>query len=306
MQVKKAMFIIAGLLLVGFLIYIFLPISNDTSTEKTPSSILKEQIEENLNSDTNVADEEQQEETVDSDKPLREEIKDKVKQALEGAIGLFVNQDLDIVAIGDSLTQGVGDETDHGGYVGILNNTFENVEQDITIENFGKRGNRTDQLLKRLDKEEISESIQKADIVLITIGANDIMKVVKNNFTDLRLEQFQTEREDYITRLHDIFDKINSINPDTEIYFIGFYNPFERYFTEIEQLGLIIDNWNDTSKKVAEEYDNVHYIPTKDLFSNSNQELLSDDNFHPNTSGYKLIAQRVLEYLKSSIEEEAE
>ena len=59
------------------------------------------------------------------------------------------------MAIGDSLTEGVGDESENGGYVGILNNTFEDNNLNITVDNFGKKGNRSDQLLKRLEKKDI-------------------------------------------------------------------------------------------------------------------------------------------------------
>lgn len=151
-----------------------------------------------------------------------------------------------------------------------------------------------------MEKEAISSAIEEADIVLITIGANDIMKVLKSNFMNVTMEPFQEERLAYIERLTSIINKINELNPDTQIYLIGFYNPFEHFFGEIKELNLIIDNWNEAGKSLSEEYDNLGYIPTKDLFSNSNISLLADDKFHPNTSGYKLIAKRVLDYLKES------
>lgn len=298
---KKALIITTSLILLAFLLYLFLPDFNQTeqvsiSMETTTASVMKKEVEEHISEDP-VVEEEPLEDEGETDKPVTEEIKEKVREVLEGAIEFF-KKDEKIVAIGDSLTQGVGDETENGGYVGILNHTFEDQHLNITIDNYGKRGNRTDQLLKRLEKKEIASSIEDADIVLITIGANDIMKVVKNNITNLKLEPFQEERVEYIDRLTAIFNKINELNPDTQIFLIGFYNPFERYFSNIEELGLIIDTWNDTGQSVANEYDNVIFIPTKDLFINPELSLLSDDYFHPNTSGYKLIAQRVLDYLK--------
>ncbi|WP_227937625.1 SGNH/GDSL hydrolase family protein [Alkalihalobacillus deserti] len=304
MQGKKAAIIIASLLLVCFVLYLFLPDFKQTKLERvqTASSLIKGEKIENPLGDNVGEEKEKLVEENHNDKPITEEIKEKVREVVKGAIDL-VKKDQKIVSIGDSLTQGVGDETEGGGYVGILNHTFEGNNLNITIENFGKRGNRTDQLLKRLDKEEIASSIKEADIILITIGANDIMKVVKNNFTNLTIEPFQEERVEYIERLTVIFNKINQLNPDTQIYLIGFFNPFERYFDDIEQLGMIVDNWNDAAKSVTEEFDNVYYIPTKDLFTSSDKELLADDNFHPNTSGHKLIATRVLEYLVKFSEE---
>jgi lysophospholipase L1-like esterase len=319
MRRQKQIIIIASLLFVSLLLYIFIPHSKEKEQASVEpyDSVWLQQIEnapsfnpseedQLLVSDEPADEEEVQSETdVDNDKPtITEEIKEKIREAVEGTINLF-KKDLKIVAIGDSLTQGVGDETESGGYVGILNHTFEDNHLNIKIKNYGKKGNRTDQLLKRLEKEEIAISIKKADLVFITIGANDIMKIVKSNFTNLKLETFQKERLEYVERLTAIFDKINEMNPDTQIYLIGFYNPFELYFSDIEELGLIMNSWNDAGKAVTEDYENVHYIPVADLFRQRTIELLADDYFHPNTSGYKLMAKRVLEYVDEiSIETE--
>jgi lysophospholipase L1-like esterase len=262
--------------------------------ENAPS--LNQKEEQRLISDDPAGGEEVKLESSgeNSKRTITEEIKEKISEVVEGTINLF-KKDLKIVAIGDSLTQGVGDETESGGYVGILNNTFEDNNLNIKIENYGKKGNRTDQLLKRLENKEIVSSIRKTDLVFITIGANDIMKVVKSNFTNLKLELFEEERLAYVERIKAIFDKINEINPDTQIYLIGFYNPFELYFEDIEELGIIMNSWNDAGRLVTEEYENVNYIPVADLFSQRTIELLADDYFHPNTRGYKLMAKRVLE-----------
>ena len=39
--------------------------------------------------------------------------------------------------------------------------------------------------------------IQKADLVILTIGGNDIMKVVKDNIENLQLSTFTNEKESY-------------------------------------------------------------------------------------------------------------
>lgn len=309
MQRKKTtVIIICGILFfMGVLLYILLPDRVQTKQESVKAIASVNQDQSKDTGDTAaenapVVGETQTEQVDENDKPITEDIKAKVREVVEIALDFF-KKDQKIVAIGDSLTEGVGDETENGGYVGILNHTFEDNNLNITVENFGKKGNRSDQLLKRLEKEEIASAIKEADMVLITIGANDIMNVLKSNFMNVTMEPFQEERVKYIERLRAIFNKINDLNPDTQIYLIGFYNPFERHFGEIKELGMIIDNWNDTGESLTEEYDNVRYIPTKDLFSNSNIDLLAEDEFHPNTNGYKLMAKRVLEYLKESDEE---
>ncbi|MFJ5760266.1 SGNH/GDSL hydrolase family protein [Neobacillus sp. NPDC093182] len=301
---KTLMSIMIGILVFSGCLYLLLPDRNQTKVEsvKAVASAHKEQTTvDKAVEDTKAEEQVQTEQADESDKPITENIKDKVREVVEVALN-FLKRDQKIVAIGDSLTEGIGDESENGGYVGILNHTFEDKNLNITVENYGKKGNRTDQLLKRLEKEDVASSIKEADIVLITIGANDIMNVLKSNFMNVTMEPFQEERVKYIERLKAIFNKINDLNPDTQIYLIGFYNPFERHFGEIKELGMIIDHWNDAGVSLAEEYDNVRYIPTKDLFSNTNMDLLAEDEFHPNTSGYKQMAQRVLEYLKKSNE----
>nr|WP_238457147.1 SGNH/GDSL hydrolase family protein [Litchfieldia salsa] len=300
---KKVWIIFSSLILVSFILYLFLPVFNQPKVETV--SVVEKVNDERIESqpaETIEKEEVQQEEAIIINKPVSAAIKEKVRAIIEGAIEFF-SHDKKIISIGDSLTQGVGDETESGGYVGVLNHTFEENNINISIENFGKRGNRTDQLLKRLEKEEIASAIKDADIVLVTIGANDIMRVVRNNYTNLSIEPFEEERVEYVKRLKAIFTKINELNPDTEIYLIGFYNPFERFFGDIEQLEMILTNWNTAGELVTEEFENVNYIPTEDLFSDTTINLLADDNFHPNTSGYKLIAQRVLEYLNEYNEE---
>lgn len=303
MKKKKVWISTSGVILGCCLLYILLPSFSNVKEEPVSVSTTISNEQDSHSVEPTVEEEQQQEAETDlDDQPIAKKVKEKVREILEGAITFFTH-DKKIVSIGDSLTQGVGDETESGGYVGILNHTFEDNHMNISIENFGKRGNRTDQLLKRLENKEISSAIKDADIVLITIGANDIMKVVRSNYTNLHLEPFQEEKMGYIERLTAIFHKINEINPDTQIYLIGFYNPFERYFGDIEQLDMILNDWNQAGQSVTEEFENVSYIPTEDLFSNSTTNLLSEDNFHPNTSGYKLMAQRVLEYLSEYYEE---
>ncbi|OEH92760.1 SGNH/GDSL hydrolase family protein [Bacillus solimangrovi] len=224
-------------------------------------------------------------------------------EVMKTSINFLVKDDVNITAIGDSLTQGVGDETKNGGYVGILENMLSNNKQGIVmnIDNFGKRGNRTDQLLKRLEQKELVNSLKKADIVLITIGANDVMKVVKSNFTELQYHNFIKAQSGYEKRLRDIFNKVNEINSNASIYLLGIYNPFEEYFSNIPEIDTIMNDWNILSSNITDEYENVTFIPIGDIFSKSRENLLAEDQFHPNLNGYAFIAKRVFTIIEEDI-----
>lgn len=226
-----------------------------------------------------------------------EELKTKVSNLVKDTFDFIFTKEFHVVAIGDSLTQGVGDSNMNGGYIGILDETINQQRPIVTFENFGKSGRRTDQLLEALNDPEVISSIKKTDIVLMTIGANDIMKVVQQNFTNLTYSLFTEEQVHFEQRLNNILLKVRTINPNAHIYLLGLYNPFKQYFQDIKELDMIVNRWNQTGERTIAKYDEATFIPIKDLFDETVINLFADDHFHPNEFGYERMARRVLEYL---------
>lgn len=224
-------------------------------------------------------------------------VKERVDSFFKRSKDVFANKDTHVVAIGDSLTQGVGDTTNSGGYVGVLDEIVNDDQKTATFDNFGHAGDRTDQLLKRMKDPRVQTSLKRADIVLITVGANDIMKILRDNITDLNYKDFKKEQPAYEERLTTIFDNLSNLNDSAEIYLVGFYNPFEQYFADVPELDQIVEDWNSIGEKVTSTEAQFHYIPTKDLFDKAEKDLFYEDNFHPNNDGYEKMAERVLNYI---------
>jgi lysophospholipase L1-like esterase len=199
----------------------------------------------------------------------------------------FFPVDLDIVAIGDSLTEGVGDESKKGGYVPYLTKYLskQNEVQNVRTENLGKRGNRTDQLLARLNQPGVAAEVSRADIVF---------------FYNISIKTFESQQSKYEKRLNDVFSRIRKLNPNAHIYLIGFYNPFFKSLSDVKEINVVINEWNAASEKIASQYDNVSYVKIDDIFYDSDVNLLGKDEFHPNKKGYKLMAERI----SKSMEEE--
>ncbi|RSD26275.1 SGNH/GDSL hydrolase family protein [Mesobacillus subterraneus] len=224
----------------------------------------------------------------------------QLKEALPDS---FFPKDLHIVAAGDSLTQGVGDSTDSGGYIPYL---AEQLEREKTVrnanfENFGVRGNRTDQLLERLKNKNIQASIRDADMVILTIGGNDLMNVVKKNFSRLELNQFQEEQIVFARQLEAIFSAIRRQNHQAPIILVGLYNPFFNWFADVKEMNEIVDEWNRQSQEIVENDENAYFVDIHDIFLNNEENLLYTDYFHPNDRGYQLIADRVYELLEQNV-----
>lgn len=223
---------------------------------------------------------------------------------LKGALpSSFFPKDLHIVAAGDSLTQGVGDSTESGGYLPYLSNRLEDEKtiRNANVENFGVRGNRADQLLARLHSKQLQTSLREADLILITIGGNDLMKVVKENFSSLGVEQFRFEQQVFKKRLEEIFKTIRDQNPSAPIVLIGLYNPFYNWFADVEEMNQIVDEWNGQSQTIVLNDGNAYFVDIHDIFLNNEENLLFTDYFHPNDRGYELIANRVFEILEDDV-----
>ncbi|TKC19589.1 GDSL family lipase [Robertmurraya kyonggiensis] len=213
----------------------------------------------------------------------------------------FLPKSYTIVSVGDSLTQGVGDSTKRGGYLPYLEERLEQEKgiKDATIYNYGVSGNRTSQVLNRLKNQEVKGAIQKADIVLITTGGNDVMKVVKENFPELNLRDFDRELISYEKNLTSVFDTIRKENPDVTIGLIGLYNPFYTLFADVKEMELVTAKWNQVSQNVLARYDNSLFVGIAEIFKESEENLLYTDYFHPNDKGYQLMADKAFSVLQN-------
>ncbi len=215
----------------------------------------------------------------------------------------FISRDIKVVMVGDSLTEGVGDKSKNGGYLPYLKKLLEKEKgiHKAEIANYGVSGHRTTQLLDRLEKPEVDKAIKEADMVIITIGGNDMIKVVSENITNLKVEDFKKENTLYNISLNHILTTIRNENQAGSIILVGLYNPFGSLFSEIEEIDQVIDSWNSSSQVIISQYDHAYFVEISDLFTKNNEELLHTDNFHPNNKGYKLIAERVYSKLEEDV-----
>lgn len=205
------------------------------------------------------------------------------------------NKGLTIVALGDSLTRGTGDETGRG-YVGdLVDEIKEKTKKPVQLTNLGINGQRSDQLKAQVNQVEVGRQLQKADIILVTIGGNDLFRGGQG------LEDFQTSdlaqiEKKYLDNLNYIFQQIRKNNQKANVFFIGLYNPF----IDLEQgkeMSKVVRQWNYDSAEVSAVYPKIVFVPTFDLFELKVNDFLYSDKFHPNTKGYRLIAERVASLL---------
>ena len=162
---------------------------------------------------------------------------------------------LKIVSLGDSIPNGYLLEDEDKSFDNLLADTL-----DAEYYEFSYIGMRSDDLLRELDNEEIKENIGNANIVIVNIGANDLLDLI--DLLDLSkvgmkieygtnptvglnrefLDNFKTYLQDFFVNTLEpmsikaaddfarvfpqIINKIKEYNQNAKIYVNNLYNPF--------------------------------------------------------------------------------
>lgn len=225
-------------------------------------------------------------------------------------------------AIGDSLTEGIGDLTNSGGFVPLVARDLQEQYNlnGVQTDNFGKNGDRSDQILKRIKKDkEIQAGLTSADIITLTVGGNDLMKVIKGDVFRLTKRTFEKPLKNYQKEVEKLLAEIRKYNADAPIYVLGIYNPFYLYFPDITEMQEIVDSWNNGTEEIVSAEEKAYFIPINDLLYKGagdqvgivssedvaagtatsseqdikNNALYEEDHFHPNNLGYQIMASTV-------------
>lgn|SRR5690606_30702278 len=216
----------------------------------------------------------------------------------------FIPVNLKITAIGDSLTVGVGATEKEGGYLNYIKSHLTEAKgvRNTEITNLAKTGLRSDELIKLLKQAEVKSQISNTDIVLITIGGNDLMKVFTDHIINLELPVFERELVQFKQRLREIITTIKGYNENISILLIGFYNPFNEWLGQITEVQMIMDQWTTAGREIVSEYENAYFVNIADAFSKHGIDVLYEDYFHPNDSGYDLIGKETMDVILANID----
>ncbi|TNJ63059.1 hypothetical protein FE784_27690 [Paenibacillus hemerocallicola] len=210
---------------------------------------------------------------------------------------------IDIVALGDSLTVGTGDVTGKGYVQNVREKLAAVTQKQVNvIGNYAVNGYRTEQLLTALQNAKgIPYGIEKADVVLFTMGGNDLFAIGQNVLNsqsdELDPGKVRERMPEPLKRLEQIMTKLAELNPKAKIVYVGVYNPFYD-IPDMRPASVHVQEWNDQAFKIAGRFGNMVYVPTFDLFQFNFDKYMYSDHFHPNQEGYVRIADRVVQALE--------
>mgnify|MGYP005992941741 CR=1 FL=1 len=200
------------------------------------------------------------------------------------------------IALGDSLTRGVGSSKGEG-FVPLVGNSLKETNTVERYQNLGIRGARIEDLLAQLEQKDVKRSLKDAKIISITIGGNNLFNSgeILNNYSEATaLGILETE----IPNLEKTFETIRDINKDAIILYMGLYNPFKE-LSDGDSFDSVIQKWNESARILGLKYD-VQVVDTFNLVTDAERDL-SSDNFHPNDATYQQIADSLSLVIEKNI-----
>jgi lysophospholipase L1-like esterase len=197
---------------------------------------------------------------------------------------------ISLLIIGDSIARGAGDETGKGFSFYLPDELKTKTPKEIVVNNAGIDGLQTNGLLELAQGEKLKPAIAVADLLLISIGGNDLRRIRRLRAM-AKEDGFQKTFDSYTTGLIAILKTIRKTNTDALIIFIGLYDPSVQEISP-DDIPLLLA-WNEGTQKIIEQEERAVFIPTYDLFKLNAEKYVALDALHPNAAGYQAIAYRI-------------
>ncbi|MFD1317652.1 SGNH/GDSL hydrolase family protein [Loigolactobacillus zhaoyuanensis] len=220
---------------------------------------------------------------------------------------------IQLVAVGDSLTEGIGDGQKQGGYVGIIKDELTTKQTVKTqTQNYGIAGETSTQIDQRVKTDRsLQQALKKADVITMSVGGNDLMAVLRQQMLNLNEADIKKAQTAYLGHLTTLLQDVRQQNTTAPIFVFGIYNPFYLYFPKMTKMQTAVEDWNSASAKIIKQQKNSYLIDicdqlskgeklttqkkttakaTSDSSSDKNSLIFTEDNFHPNHSGYQVMA----------------
>ena len=215
-----------------------------------------------------------------------------------------------MVALGDSLTQGDGDDSGRG-YPGRLLEMVNAVRPDSTLSNFGQSGWSSDalingdqglesQLTRAVSELQDATAQGKAALALVWIGSNDLWYLYEYG-GDIDDAGDASDAQRFEANIDTILSQLRGTGTQVVIALLDDQSKRpvalkgEAFVSitpdEMNRMSAHVDVYNQIIRDKAAQYGalTVDFYST-DIFTNP--ATLYDDGNHPNQAGYDIIAQK--------------
>ena len=129
---------------------------------------------------------------------------------------------LRVVVIGDSLAAGTGDP-DGKGIPGNLEDELRGKAATVEVKNYGIAGNTTDDVMNRIQNEDVRTDLASADAIVLSVGANNVFQDPEARARAIRDRDVYAR--EILERVARVVAEIRATNPDAPLVLLGGYTP---------------------------------------------------------------------------------
>lgn len=228
---------------------------------------------------------------------------------------LTVNNKIYYVALGDSLAAG---QNPYGqiaySYADHVANELKSKNQlSFYTKKFAVSGYRTTDLLNDINNNKkimvdgaeitIKQALTKADVITLSIGANDLFYKMGINNLDMAYYS-EIDLKKYVDQvINDVNKLIMTIKKycNEDIILIGYYNPLwhmrKSYAKELDPVFVYANN---KMKELSKKHD-TYYVDIHHIFEKNQQFLPNPLDIHPSGSGYAAISDRIIKIINKNV-----
>lgn len=228
----------------------------------------------------------------------------------------FITKDKKVyyLSLGDSLAAGQTPnntiEESYGDYIASYLKDKEMLE--FYTKDFAKSGYRSIDLLNDLNNNKetevdgkkitIKNALIKADLVTVSIGANDLFYKLNigNKFDMNEFDDIYTYVDETISDVDKLLYELRKSCKE-QIMVFGFYNPFTNFSSSLANtVEPVILYANTKMENIVRKYD-MTYVNIHDTFLKNDNYLPSILEIHPTKDGYKAMAKSAINLIDKKV-----
>ncbi len=224
---------------------------------------------------------------------------------------------IQILVSGDSISKGVIYDEGKNKYI-VLPDNYVNIissKLECSIKNISKFGSTITRGFNKLEKQISKES---PDIVLIEYGGNDCAfnwdevadSPDANHLPQTEIRIFETSLRETIDLLRNVkitpvLMTLPPLNADKYLEWVSKNNPLTqsnilKWIGSVPEIYFWQEKYSSVITKVAEET-HTRFVDVRSAFLQHPNftKFLCRDGMHPNREGHKVIADKIMDYIKT-------
>lgn len=217
--------------------------------------------------------------------------------------------EIDYLALGDSLAAGM--DFNGGMGAGYADYLAEEIQETGYLQSYNKAfaypGYTTVNVLDDLEANvsrpvegealKLQDAIQQAELITLSAGANDVLPLIEIDPTTGNVTYDEAKISAAIQQLGvntaKILAAIHELNPNAQVYVMGYYNPYPLMPEEIQPLLNTLLGGINLSLGMVTNNENVHFVATdKAIAGNPLVYLPNPSNIHLSEAGYRKVTEQ--------------